>query len=103
MLKELGDAREAVATRLTRSREILGMDKQTFAEKAGMSPQAYGPFENGTRDLSLVAAKLLRKAYGLTLEFMYFGNTEDLPHRIAVALNESPSVTSAQKSNDKPD
>jgi transcriptional regulator with XRE-family HTH domain len=86
MVSDQGDSREEVAARLARVREILDLDKQTFAERAGMSPQAYGAFENGTRDLSLEAAKKLRKTYGLSLEFLYFGNIDDLPHKIAAQL-----------------
>lgn len=86
MLEENGDAREAVAARLKRVREILGMDKKTFAERAGMTQQTYGPFENATRDLSLEAAKKLRKTYSLPLEFLYFGNKDALPHKIAADL-----------------
>ena len=51
-----------------------------------MGEQTYGPFENGIRPLSLIAAKKIRKAHGLTLEFMYFGKIADLPHRIATKL-----------------
>lgn len=86
MLEDQRDSREAVSARLRRVREILGMDKKTFAEGANMTQQAYGPFENGERDLSLIAAKKLRAAYGLSLEFLYFGNKADLPHRIATQL-----------------
>ena len=86
VLMENDDSPEAVAARLRAVRQILGMDKKTFAERAGMSQQTYGPFENGTRALSLEAARKLRKTYGLSLEFMYFGKTDDLPHRIASAL-----------------
>lgn len=69
-----------------RVREIMGLDKQTFAARASMSAQAYGSFENGTRDLSLEAAKKLRKTYGLSLEYLYFGNKDALPHKIAMQL-----------------
>lgn len=86
MLEELGDSREAVAARLRRAREILDMDQKTFGERAGMLPQTYGPYETGSRELTLAAAKKIRRAHGLTLEFMYFGKTEDLPHRIAAKL-----------------
>lgn len=86
MLEDQADNREAVAARLKRVREILGLDKKTFAEKAGMTQQTYGPFENGVRDLSLEAAKKLRKAYDLPLEFLYFGKIDALPHRIATQL-----------------
>lgn len=86
MLEETPDSRENVAARLRRARDIIGLDQKSFAEKAGILPQTYGPFETGKRDLTLEAAKKIRKAHGLTLEFMYFGNIADLPHRIATKL-----------------
>lgn len=86
MLEEMEDSREAVAQRLQAARRAIGLSKKDFAERAGLSEQVYGPFENGRRDLSLIAAKKLRKTYRLPLEFMYFGKTEDLPTRISSAL-----------------
>lgn len=86
MLEALEDDRDAVAARLKRVREVMGMTKREFAEKAGLQEQTYGPFENAKRDLSLEAAKRLRKTYSLTLEFLYFGNTDALPHKIAKDL-----------------
>lgn len=86
MLEELEDSREAVGARLKKVREILSMAKKEFAEKAGISEQVYGPFENAKRDLSLQSAKKLRKAYSLPLDFLYFGKTDDLPTRISREL-----------------
>ncbi|MBY6138548.1 helix-turn-helix transcriptional regulator [Leisingera daeponensis] len=83
MLEDQEDNIEAVAARLKRVREILGLTKKEFAERAGMTEQTYGPFENARRELSLSAAKKLRKCYSLPLEFMYFGKIEDLPTRIS--------------------
>ncbi|MEP5729592.1 MAG: helix-turn-helix transcriptional regulator [Sulfitobacter sp.] len=83
---EQEDKAEAVAARLKRVREILGLTKKEFAERAGLSEQVYGPFENARRDLSLIAAKKLRKTYNLPLEFMYFGKIDDLPTRISTVL-----------------
>ncbi|MDE4303994.1 helix-turn-helix transcriptional regulator [Phaeobacter gallaeciensis] len=86
MLEEQEDHIEAVAARLKRVREVLGLSKKEFAERAGLTEQTYGPFENARRELSLTAAKKLRKRYGLPLEFMYFGKIEDLPTRISKDL-----------------
>jgi len=86
MMQELEDTREAVAARLKRARIILGLSKKEFAERAGLTEQTYGPFENAKRDLSLQSAKQLRKAYGLSLEFLYFGKIDDLPTRISREL-----------------
>jgi len=80
------DSAVAVAARLTKIREILGLTKREFAEKAGLSEQQYGPYENAKRDLSLFAAKKLRSAYSLPLDFIFFGNIDDLPHKIAKHL-----------------
>jgi len=82
----MSDDSKDVGERLRRVREILKLDKQTFAMRAGITPQTYGPFENGTRALSLESAKKLRETYGLSLEFLYFGKIDDLPHRIASEL-----------------
>ena len=86
MLEEEQDNIEAVGARLKRVREIMGLSKKDFAERAGLSEQVYGPFENARRELSLTAAKKLRKTYEMPLEFMYFGKISDLPHRIAIEL-----------------
>lgn len=86
MLEDMGDAMEAVAARLKAGREALGLNKRDFADAAGIGEQTYGPYENGNRPLSLESAKKIRKAHGLTLEFMYFGKIADLPHRIAAKL-----------------
>ena len=86
MLEDQEDAIEAVAARLKAAREALGMSKREFADAANMGEQTYGPFENGTRPLSLIAAKKIRKAHSIPLEFMYFGKIADLPYRIAAKL-----------------
>ncbi|MCF6271603.1 MAG: helix-turn-helix transcriptional regulator [Rhodobacteraceae bacterium] len=86
MLEELADSIEAVAARLKRVRHIHKLSKKDFAERAGISEQAYGPYENARRDLSLESAKKLRKTYGISLEFIYFGKIDDLPHRITKEL-----------------
>lgn len=86
MLEDMGDSPEAVAARLRRVREIMGMDQKTFAAKAGLLPQTYGPFETGKRALTLTAAKRIRRAHSIPLEFMYFGKIGDLPQRIAAKL-----------------
>ncbi len=82
----MSDSPEAIGARLSRVRAILDLSKRDFAAKAGLTEQTYGPFENGKRPLSLEAAKKLRKAYSLPLEFLFFGNTAELPHRIAKDL-----------------
>lgn len=86
VLEDQGDARDVVAARLERVREISGLNKKDFAESLDMSPQAYGDYENGRRDLPLSVAKKLRKRHSVPLDFIYFGKRDDLPHKIAMQL-----------------
>lgn len=86
MMEEKEDQPEAVAARLLRVRQIIGVSKKDFAEKADMAEQTYGAFENGKRYLSLEGAKKIRKAHEISLEFIYFGKTDDLPTRISKLL-----------------
>ena len=103
-LNEEDDSREAVSARLNAVRTIVyDLSKKDFAVRAGISQQYYGEIENCQRDLSIESAKKLRRAYGLPLEFMYFGKMDDLPHKIATVLIGNPSVRSTQKSSGNPD
>lgn len=81
------DSREAVARRLEAIRAIEGLSKKDFAEKAGVAPQSYNGYTNGTRELSFDAARRFRKTYGLPLEFIVYGNPRDLPLRYAAAAS----------------
>lgn len=80
------DTPEAIGARLAQVRSVLNLSKREFAARADMSEQVYGPFENGRRPLTLEAAKKLRKAYALSLEFLFFGDKDKLPHMIAKDL-----------------
>ncbi|WP_247744441.1 helix-turn-helix transcriptional regulator [Sulfitobacter sp. R18_1] len=75
------DSTVVVAERLKAIRTVTGLNKKGFAERAGITEQTYGPFENSKRELSLLAAKKLRKTYDLSLDFLYFGVISDLPSR----------------------
>lgn len=78
---------EAIGRRLRAARLALGYtDKDKFAQDAGIGPQTYGPWELGRREISREGAKLLRRRYGLSLDFIYFGNMDALPHKIAKHL-----------------
>lgn len=86
MIESGDDSDEAVAKRLEWLREIHSLNKRDMAASLGMSEQSWGQYENGARPLPLAAAKKIRKRYSASLEFIYFGNIEDLPHRIAKHL-----------------
>lgn len=71
MIDDLSDAPESVAARLRRVREVLALSKREFAERACVTEQTCGPFENAKRPLSLDAAKKLRDQQGCELRILF--------------------------------
>lgn len=86
MLEELEDKPEAVAARLIWLREQMNMNKNEFSTRAGVDEQSYGQVEKCNRTLTYGAAKKIRRTYGVSLEFLYFGKIDDLPHRLTKLL-----------------
>lgn len=78
---------DEVARRLFFTRLALGYPEQgRFAKDAGLTAPTYNPFEKGTRPLTMYAANLLCKRYGLTLDWLYQGIPDRLPHALVVKL-----------------
>lgn len=86
--KVLAHAAE-IARRLVLTRRALGIDhQQDFGKAAGLSQPQYHQFESGKRRLSLEAALALCSTYGLSLDWLYRGDMNALPFRLANAIRE---------------
>ncbi len=82
-----------IADRLVEARTILGMSQVQFARKANLSARRLNNWETGRYRISLNGALRLREIYGLPLDFIYCGNVDMLPNKIAEALASSPRDT----------
>ncbi len=81
------DSREAVAARLEAVRLALKIKtRREFAQGAGVSEQSYSDWMRFRKDVSKNAADKFTAAYGLSLDFIFRGNKDALPHRIAKDL-----------------
>lgn len=81
------ESREAVRERLERVRQVLEIKTQAeFAARANVAPQTYSGWMSLERDVSRQAARRLAEVYGLSLDFIYRGNKDALPHKIAKDL-----------------
>ncbi len=67
------------------------MSQVEFAERAGISQNAYNQYEHAKRRLSLEAAYALCDTYDLTLDWIYRGRTEGLPHQLALDFQKGAS------------
>lgn len=76
-----------IGQRLEAVRRVLDIPtKKEFAARAGIGEQTYGPWANGRREISKDGVRKMIARYGLTWEYIYFGNKDALPHKIAKDL-----------------
>lgn len=78
------DPPEVIGPRLKALREALGVETQVeFAEKIGVTKNTYNPWEKGSRPLTFEGACLIRKKYGIPLDYLFFGDAADeLPVKV---------------------
>jgi DNA-binding XRE family transcriptional regulator len=80
---------DAIGARLLTTREVLGYDgrqQASYANQAGIAPNRYNQWERGHVRINLDGAMQLCLRYGLTLDWIYFGDRSCLPSRIAEKL-----------------
>lgn len=69
-----------IGARLKWHRELLGLDQAAYVTRTKtIKRTAYSNWEVGATRLSLNGAMELVDAYGLSLDFLYFGNVDTLP------------------------
>ena len=91
-LKQNDDWQKLVGQRLEQARIVLGKKHVEMARVADASPQAWNNYTKGARPLALEGAILLCNRYGLTLDWIYRGRTEGLPHSLADKLMQETST-----------
>ncbi|CUH68656.1 transcriptional repressor DicA [Thalassovita gelatinovora] len=81
-----------IGHRLRAARKALGYNQTDFAKRAGFTKGQVSNWEGGAHRPSLDACIAMRETYGLSIDFIIFGNMDALPHKIAKLLESSPSV-----------
>jgi transcriptional regulator with XRE-family HTH domain len=76
------DSAEIVGRRLKALRKTAALSQDKFGGSIGLSQPRYAQYENGTRPLTLEAAASLCAVYGVTLDWLYFGDQSGLPMRL---------------------
>lgn len=77
------------AERLRLARMAINPNQSEFARRAGMSQHRYNQYETGARPLTLDAALKLRDTYGLTLDYLFRGDTALVPHGLMERLRNN--------------
>lgn len=83
------DPPHVIGPRLRALRLALGQypTQVSFALAIGVDKSTYNPWEKGTRALTFEAACVLRKKWGIPLDYLFYGANEDrLPSHILARL-----------------
>lgn len=70
---------KAIAKRLVRTREALGLTQAEFCIQIGVEKNIYNPFEKGRRRITIDVALKIRDRFGVSLDWIYCGQVAALP------------------------
>lgn len=81
-----------IIQRLVAARRKLGFEKQSeFAKALGLGKNVYNPFEKGTRPLTLDVARRIRKRFGISVDWLLFGDVGQPNEALAIELGPNPN------------
>jgi DNA-binding XRE family transcriptional regulator len=91
------DSNEAIGGRIGLIRRAYGavqghareMSQVEFANLVGLSKQSLNNAETGDNRIGLDSAIKIARRVGVTLDYIYFGNTAGLPHALAVEIEKA--------------
>ena len=81
-----GVSLDAIAFRLSLTRRVFDLAQKDFCSAAGISPNTYNQYENGKKRPAIENAIALCDRYGLTLDWIYRGNTVGLSDVLSEAI-----------------
>ncbi len=77
----------AIAARLAALRRVSGAQSAVdFCRPLGMSPPRWSNYMAGARRIGLDGAIAVVRAYGVTLNYIYLGKLDGVPHGLALRL-----------------
>jgi len=77
------DNNKEIARRLVLLRKSLGIASQAeFCRKIGVAPNRWNQYESGERRITLDVVGKLRQRFGVTADWIYFGDESGLPGRL---------------------
>jgi transcriptional regulator with XRE-family HTH domain len=77
-----------VSNRLAALREKLQMDQASFAKSLGIEKNTYNAYERGKRPLTIETAKRIRKRYGISVDWLLFGDIGQPNHQFLLSIEQ---------------
>lgn len=86
-----------IAGRLIAVRNRFKLNQAQFAAAIGLAKNVYNPFEKGSRPLTLDAARRIRRRFGISIDWLYFGDIGQPSEGLARELGPNPGATRPAK------
>lgn len=81
-----------VANRLIALREKLELDQASFAKSLGIEKNTYNAYERGKRPLTIETAKKIRRRYGISVDWLLFGDIGQPNQVFLLTIERAPEV-----------
>lgn len=81
-----------VANRLAALREKLNLDQSAFAKSLGIEKNTYNAYERGKRSLTIETAKKIRRRYGISVDWLLFGDLGQPNHQFLLGITPVPET-----------
>lgn len=88
------DTRDDIARRIIAVRERRQMNQVVFAAALNVAKNTMNGYEKGTRDLTLETAKRIHDRFGISIDWLLYGNVGQPGYEICAELGPRPRISS---------
>lgn len=94
-LGTMTDPDQIIAARLKALRIALGYKHQNaFASELDIEKNTYNPFEKGKRPLTFEVACRIRRRFGISVDWLFFGDMGQVSNDILLKIGSNPGESS---------
>lgn len=87
------DSDNDVARRLIAIRDHFGLSQVAFAKNLNIAKNTLNGYETGSRSLTLETAKRIHRRYGISLDWLLFGDIGQPSHELVVKFGPAPRIS----------
>jgi len=91
------DSDEAVGKRIIALRVRANLQQQQLAKQIHITKSTLNAYENGKRALTTESAKRLRRRFGVTVDWLFFGDMQVTGHNLMLEIGPEPEPGPANK------
>lgn len=91
------DSDRAVGRRIIALRNRVGLQQQLLAKQINVAKSTLAGYEAGDRPLTMESARRLRKRFGVTLDWLLFGDMQAVAQSLMLELGPTPDGEDEKK------